>query len=263
MNIIEAMKQRRSVRSYDGRSLDKQQIDELMKTADEAKSPFGGNVTIRLRQFDLKGGFKPRTYGMIKGASDFFMLGISDDEQSFLTAGFRFEQVVLKAWQLGLGTCWIAATFKGTDFESAESWPDGEKLRIVCPVGVAAKQSVMEKMTRMAIGSKNRKPFGDLFFDGNFSSPLSPDSRFGEALQMMRVAPSSTNSQPWRALVVGSTVHFYYLPKSSVSLIDCGIGLCHFWETERYYDRKGSFAVSTDAPQAPVGWKYLTSYTAE
>lgn len=263
MNIIEAMKQRRSVRSFDGRPLDNQQIDKLNNAIAEANSPFGGNVTIRLRQFDLKNGFRPSTYGIIKGACDFFMLGINDDDASSITAGFRFEQVVLKAWQLGLGTCWIAATFKGTDFEGTERWPDGETLKIVCPVGVAAKQSILEKVTRMAIGSKNRKSFGELFFDGDFSSPLSPESRFGEALQMMRIAPSSTNSQPWRALAVGSTVHFYYIPKSRVSWIDCGIGLCHFWETERFYGRNGRFSTMPDAPQAPSGWKYLTSYTAE
>ena len=260
MDIIEAMKERRSVRSYNGQPLDADTRRKLMEAVASAENPFGGSVTIRLKEFDLKNGFKPSTYGMIKGASDFFMLGIADDERSALSAGFKFEQVVLKAWQLGLGTCWIAATFKGTDFDNGEKWPDGERLRIISPVGVAAKKSLMEKIVRVAVGSRNRKPFGELFFSEDFKSPLSPDSRFGKALEMLRLAPSSTNSQPWRALVCGTTIHFYYLPKSPASVLDCGIGICHFWETERFDGRKGRFFTDSAAPSAPEKWKYLLSY---
>lgn len=261
MDIIEAMKERRSVRSYNGEPLDAALKQKLMEAATVAESPFGGSVTIRLKEFDLKNGFKPSTYGMIKGASDFFMLGIADDESSALSAGFKFEQVVLKAWQLGLGTCWIAATFKGTDFENGEEWPAGERLRIISPVGVAAKKSLMEKVVRLAVGSQNRKPFAELFFSDDFKSPLSPDSRFGKALEMLRLAPSSTNSQPWRALVCGGTVHFYYVPKSPASVLDCGIGICHFWETECFDGHSGTFVKDPSAaPAAPDKWKYLVSY---
>ena len=101
------------------------------------------------------------------------MLGIGDDEASSLTAGFRFEQVVLKAWQLGLGTCWIAATFKGSTFEDENIWPDGEKLRVICPVGTPAKQSLMEKVTRLSLGSKNAGRLLNFSMIG-ISSILSP-----------------------------------------------------------------------------------------
>ncbi|MBD5219800.1 MAG: hypothetical protein HDS72_06140 [Bacteroidales bacterium] len=83
----------------------KEQRNLLEKAIAETASPFGGNVTIRLKEFDLKAGYKPSTYGMIKGTEDFFLLGIGSDEVSAPSAGFRFEQVVLKALQMGLGTC--------------------------------------------------------------------------------------------------------------------------------------------------------------
>lgn len=53
----------------------------------------------------MKAGYKPSKYGMIKGTEDFFLLGIGSDEASAPSAGFGFEQVVLKALQMGLGTC--------------------------------------------------------------------------------------------------------------------------------------------------------------
>lgn len=248
------------MRSFDGKLLPPEMVAKLDEAIAESGDPFGGNVTIRLKAFDMKDGFKPSTYGFIKGAVNFFLLGIRDDEASALSAGFSFERVVLKAWELGLGTCWIAGTFKGSDFDRGESWPDGQTLKIVCPVGVAEKPRLLEKLGRKVMGSDRRKPFGELFFTEGFGKPLSPDSHFGEALEMMRLAPSSTNSQPWRALVDGDTVHFYCKPKGQVSVLDCGIGICHFYLTEEYLRRKGSFFKADCAPTPPDAWKYLCSF---
>ncbi|MDE6304316.1 MAG: hypothetical protein K2M01_05765 [Paramuribaculum sp.] len=260
MNIIEAMKERRSVRTFDGKGLNSQQVAELEKAITESSSPFGGNLTIKLRKFNLKEGYKPSTYGMIKGAEDFFLLGIGSDEASAISAGYRFEQVVLRAWLLGLGTCWIAATFKGSDFDKGVTWPAGEELKVICPVGKAEKPSIKEKITRFTMGSKNRKPFNELFFYKDFKTSVPENNQFYEALEMLRLAPSSTNSQPWRALVDGDTVHFYYKPKSPASVLDCGIGICHFHETEKFYAHKGEFSKIGTAPVPPEDWKYLVSY---
>ena len=260
MNIIEAMKERRSVRTFDGEGLNPQLVAELEKAIAESKSPFGGSVTIKLKKFDLKTGYKPSTYGMIRGAEDFFLLGIGEDEASALTAGYRFEQVVLRAWQLGLGTCWIAATFKGSDFDKGITWSDGEELKVICPVGVAEKPSMKEKLTRLTLGSKNRKPFDDLFFYKDFKTTVPKDNQFREALEMLRIAPSSTNSQPWRALVDGETVHFYYKPKSPASVLDTGIGICHFHETEKFHGHNGDFIKIDGAPVPPDDLIYLVSY---
>ena len=263
MDIIEAMKERRSVRSFNGKPLDQSLVDKLHKIIEYSYTLFGGSVSIRLKRFDIKGEFKPSTYGVIKGASDYFLMGIGEGEESALTAGFQFEQVVLKAWELGLGTCWIAGTYKGSQFDQGEKWRDGESLKIICPVGVPEKQRFMEKMMRLTVRSDKRKPFSELFYINDFATPLNPDNEFGESLEMLRIAPSSTNSQPWRALVDGNKVMFYYKPKSPIAILDCGIGLCHFYETEKYNRFNGNFFKENDYPKAPEDWKYLISYLRE
>lgn len=261
MDILQAMKERRSVRSFNGKPLSPEQVSTLNKAIEDSYTLFGGNVSIRLKSFDIKGDFPPSTYGVIKGATDFFLMAIGEGEDADLTAGFRFEQVVLKAWQMGLGTCWIAGTYKGSQFDERETWPEGESLKIICPVGIAEKPRLMEKMMRLSIGANNRKPFRDLFFSGDFQTHLNPDSKFGEALEMMRLAPSSTNSQPWRVLVEGDRVLFYYKPKYPITVIDTGIGICHFYETEKFYGFDGSFEKETSIPTPPDDWKYLITYT--
>ena len=260
MDIIEAIRQRRSVRTFNGNGLDDNQHSLLLKVFDEARSPFDAPVSLQLAKFNLREGYKPSTYGMIRGAEDYFLLAFGDDGLSALAAGFRFEQVVLKAWMMGLGTCWIAGTFKGSSFERGISWPDGGRLRVVCPVGYAAKPAFMEKVARMTARSNHRKPFGDLFFKNGFADALDAGNTFAESLEMMRLAPSSTNSQPWRALVDGTNVHFFYEPVSKFSLLDCGIGLCHFSETEKFRAHSGSFYKAENAPAAPHNWCYLISY---
>ncbi|MCH5231235.1 MAG: hypothetical protein J1F43_05505 [Muribaculaceae bacterium] len=260
MDIIEAIKERRSVRSYNGEPLSPELKSDLVKAINDSYSPFGGSVTIRLKSFDLKGDFKPSTYGVIKGASDFFLLGIGEDENSALSAGFKFEQVVLKAWEMGLGTCWIAATFKGSQFDNGEDWPKGESLKIISPVGFPEKQRFTEKLMRLTVGSNKRKPFSELFFREDFKNPLEPDNKFGESLEMLRLAPSSTNSQPWRVLVKDDKVMFYYKPKGPVSVLDMGIGICHFYETEKFKGFDGEFEKETATPVAPEDWKYLVTY---
>lgn len=260
MNIIEAIKERRSIRSFDGKGLSDAAVSLMNHAIDAAQSPFGGEVKIMLKRFDMKGDYKPSTYGVIKGATDYFLICYAPDEDSVLSAGFKFEQVVLEAWMAGLGTCWIGGTFRGSSFERDLNWQGDLRLKAVSPVGTPGSTRMIERFTHFVMGSQNRKPFETLFFRDDFAHPLSPDSRFGEPLAMLRLAPSSTNSQPWRALVAGDTVHFYYLPKSGLSVLDCGIGLCHFSVTERFNGHDGTFFTTADHPEPPKGWRYLRSY---
>lgn len=263
MDIIEAIEERRSVRTFNGVPVSPDMRAKLVKSIADAHDPFGGRVTIRLKEFDNKREYRPGTYGIIRGAVDFFLIGMADDVQSALSVGFIFEQIILHAKQLGLGTCWIGATFNSSDFDRDEIWPDGEQLKIVCPVGIAKNPGIVEKLARLAVRSNGREPFDELFRNADRDSTrIGHDNRFRKALEMMRLAPSSANSQPWRAIVDGLTVHFYCRQKNSWSMLDCGIGLCHFSLTEIFYGHDGKFAETGNRPDAPSGWRYITSYSA-
>lgn len=262
MDITDAIRTRSSVRNFNGCPLTADQIRELNECIARAESPFGGNATIRLQHFDLKGPFKPGTYGVITGATHFMLMAIGNGKPSLLTAGYLMEQAVLKATMLGLGTCWIAATFKGTDFDRGQTWPHGQRLRIVSPVGIPAdRPSLLARITRMAARSAKRKPFGTLFFNGSFTQPLDEShTGIASSLALMRMAPSSTNSQPWRALVCGDTVHFFYRSKGDLSIIDCGIGLLHFHIGQQRQNAAGHFFEANEIPAHPGSLTYLISY---
>lgn len=239
-NIIE---ERRSVRSFNTeKPMTEKEAGVLREAIEDAESPFGGKVSIALKEFNLQGTFKPSTYGTINGASWYFLMGTDSTEESQLSLGFRMEQVVLKATSMGLGTCWIAATFKGTTFADAAEFPSDTPLQVVMPIGYPAeKKSMKEKLMRATLGSAKRKPMSDLFI-------VSEDSEYYKPLEMMRLAPSSTNSQPWRAQVDGDTVYFYYEKKSEASILDLGIGLSHFCLTAKTLGIEGGLSICREAP---------------
>lgn len=261
MNIIETIKKRRSVRTYSPAPLSEQQIEELRKIIKSSSSPFGGNVTIDLDTFDEIGPVKMGTYGFVSGARNYLVAAAGGDDDSLLSLGYRFEQVVLGATEMGLGTCWLGATYRSSVFEHRHKWSAGESLRIVSPVGIPAPKTLKERFIRFSAGSDKRKPFGSLFFSDDFSSPLEETDKFGLSLEMLRLAPSSTNSQPWRTVVRGDKVHFYYVPRTKFALIDMGIGLCHLALAEKEQGFEGSFAKDPSAPKPEVNLVYLTSWS--
>ena len=90
---------------------------------------------------------------------------------------------------------------------------------------------------RKGIKADERLAFEKLFFDGSFDKPLSQATagKLGHALEMVRLAPSAVNRQPWRVVLEDHAAHFYLLRSKSfgrgvldMQKIDMGIALCHF-----------------------------------
>lgn len=267
-DIFEAMRTRRSVRTFDGTpltSVERSEIEKIIQMSTLA-APFGKDARYRIgiSDVDMDGDFKPGTYGIIKGAKTYLTMTVGPSPVDARTAGFAMEEVVLFAWQHGLGTCWLGGTFKASTFLGSTNVPDGEKLRIVVPIGHPAdRRRFMDRVTRMIAGSDRRREFGRLFFIDDWQSPLMRNSAFGYSLEAMRLAPSSTNSQPWRALVDGDTVHFYAV-RGRFSDIDMGIGICHFALAEQTDNHLGLLFDAQDHPDAPdAKTDYIRSYRRE
>jgi len=92
-------------------------------------------------------------------------------------------------------------------------------------------------MMRKGVKADERKPASELFFDRDFLIPLKEENpETAEALEMVRLAPSAVNRQPWRVVRKGNGYHFYlkhdkgYIGKATGDLqkVDMGIALCHF-----------------------------------
>ena len=234
-NISEHIQNRRSVRTFDGRELSKNDIEKLAAFAKTIENPYKIPVGFKFMNAKEYGLNCPVTVG-----TDLFVGGrIKYTENTSVAFGYSFEMFVLYAQSLGIGTTWLGGTMNRSAFENAMELNAGEIMPCASPLGYPAKKmSLRESMMRKSVKADERLPFEALFFDGSFDRPLSKEKagKWLDALEMVRLAPSAVNKQPWRAVVTDNAVHFYLkrsngfarTEKLDMQMIDIGIALCHF-----------------------------------
>ena len=199
--IEETIKNRVSVRSYDSKRLSENDKEKLVNEISQLTNPFGENVRIHLIEKDVvSNGEKLGTYGVIKGANTFLGVTADKSELGLVAAGYQFENLVLIATNMGLATVWLAATFSRAQFEKAMDIQEDELFPAISPIGYAAgKKSITESIMRKTMKSDKRKPWKEIFFQDYFGNSISKEdaNEYVNPLEMLRLAPSATNAQPW------------------------------------------------------------------
>ena len=233
--ITDCMKTRRSVRTYDGRALNEPMQQTLLNFARQIQNPFQIPVSFRFLEAKEHGLSCP----VVTGTQTYVGGKIEVLPYANVAFGYSFEAFILHAQSLGLGTVWLGGTMNRSAFEQAMALEENEMMPCATPIGFPeAKMSVREMLMRSAVKADMRLPFAELFFDGDLHTPLLPENagRLRLPLEMVRLAPSAVNRQPWRVAVCGDHVHFY-LKRSKgaynggrldMQMTDMGIALCHF-----------------------------------
>ncbi len=266
MKTSEAVRSRRSVRTFDGTPLREKDAEEILGFARNAENPYGIPIEWKLLDAERDGVSSP----VITGTGTFIagkMRRVPHAEEAF---GYTFEKVVLFAESLGVGTTWIAGTMDRKAFEKAMDLEEGEVLPCVSPLGYPArKMSLRETLMRKGIHADSRMDFEALFFDGSFAQPLSP-GKAGSLqfpLEMVRLAPSAVNRQPWRAVVCGDFVHFFEKQSRGMSVggwdiqaIDMGIALSHFELGAEECGIRAGFWIGDPGIPDSEGLAYVASY---
>lgn len=229
--VEETVRARHSVRTYEDRPLSAGEKEKLNTYIASLTNPFHADVSFHLLHTAVVKGEKLGTYGIIKGASDFIGATVKNGEMCLEALGYAFEKLVLYATSLGLGTCWLGGTFKRSAFGAAIGVAADDLFPAISPVGhEAGKRRLTEAIMRRMAKSNRRKGWEELFFDGSFSRPLTAAAAgaFACPLEMVRLAPSAVNRQPWRILREDGAYHFYSFGKENTGRIDMGIAACHF-----------------------------------
>ena len=273
--IEEIIISRKSVRTYNNTTLSDDQKAQINQYLKHVESPFEGVLRFKLidKENNKDSSTKIGTYGIIHGVKHFICIAIKkQDSDAAFNLGYSFEKIVLFLASINLGTCWLGGTFNKGDFASAMQLQEDEMLPIVSPVGKAANnKSLIEKMMRGVAGSDNRKPFSTIFFLNNFDTPLTEEmaAEYKLPLEMVRLAPSASNKQPWNIVKSNNDFHFYINNKAGYSVPlydfsknDLGIAMCHFELTAIEKGLKGKWindptlAIAKDANHGYVRtWK--------
>lgn len=232
------MRKRRSVRDFDGKGLSDRQNARLSRLLAVATYPFGGRVESRIasRRSDIS--FKAPSYGMISGTQDYILVGCDGTFNSLVSAGYGIQRVLIDMLSGGVAACWVGGTFRKSAFSSVAKFSAGIGIVAVIPVGVPAERpGIVSRMTRLLGHSSSRKPFASLF-------EAADTSRFKIPLEMMRIAPSALNRQPWTSVATDTRVAFGCKDMSPTGLISFGVGLAQFSIACEELNISGRWAVS-------------------
>ncbi len=262
MTIIETVKTRRSVRTFDGNPLTQEDREKLSGYIQTISNPYGIPVEFVLLDAKEHGLSSP----VLTGEPMYVAAKVDRVPHAEEAFGFSFEKLVLFACSLGIGTTWIGGTMKREFFEKAADVKENQMMPCISPLGYPAKKmSTRETIMRKGVKADARKPASELFFDKDFLIPLVEENvGIAEALEMVRLAPSAVNLQPWRVIREGKNYHFYlkhtrgYVGKATGDLqkIDMGIALCHFMSSV-----DGEFRLADPGIATETGTEYIATVT--
>ena len=264
MNGMELIRHRRSVRTFDGNPLHPEDAEKLLRFAESIETPYDIPVTWKLLSAKADGLSSP----VIVGTDTYIAGKLHRQPHAEEAFGYAFEKLVLYAEALGIGTTWIAGTMDRPAFEKAMELKADEVMPCVSPLGYPAKKmSLRETMMRKGVKADFRFDFSELFFDGSFEKPLSENTPYKDALEMVRWAPSAVNKQPWRVVIDGKQAHFYekkskgYVDATGWDLqkVDLGIALYHF---AYGLDENVRLTVADPGLPAPDGVDYVATLIA-
>ena len=264
--LTDLIRQRKSIRTFDGRPLSVEDRSALETYMASPTNPFSVPITFRLLDVKEYGLSSP----VIVGADTYIAAKVEKVPNFEIAYGYSFEKVCLYALFRGIGTVMLAATLSRTAFERAMKVKEGEVMPVASPVGYPAeKKSIREGLMRKGLKADDRKPFDQLFFEDYFNHPLPQTNPYAKALEMARWAPSAGNGQPWRAVVDGDSVHFYEAktmkdsPLGDIQKVDVGIALAHFEMTLEEEGVKGSYSFSDPGIAAPKNTHYIVTFRRE
>ncbi len=238
--IDETVRERTSCRTYKDRLLSQNDKKELLDFGKKiSKGVWNEQIHYQLAEFSVEE-LKERkmsAYGLFKNLRSFVAGMIDKTDFHHMSYGYTMEHIVLKATELGLGTCW--AGYFDPQVIADIKINENQSIPAIILIGYPAEErSAKERIARFAIRASKRHDWSKLFFLGDFSKGLNAEAAgpYAEALELLRLAPSAGNTQPWRIIKDKdqNTYHFFKkvvnpgYERKKLHDMDIGIAMCHF-----------------------------------
>jgi len=262
--IFELIRGRKSVRTFDGNPLSSEHLEALKEYANGITNPFGIHVEFVFLDAKENGLSSP----VLSGENLYVTGKVEKKPYSDVAFGYSFEDLVLYAWSLGIGTVFIGGTMKRENFEKAAGLKENELMPCISPLGYPAKKkSVKEIMMRKGVGADSRMSSEKLFFENEWENPLSVSDDMKDVFEAVRWAPSAVNKQPWRIILKDGIYHFY--EKSDIGYksdavgdmqkIDIGIALYHFTAALKEKGKTCEIEIKDPGLVTPGNVEYIAS----
>lgn len=194
MEIIELMKERHSVRQYTDKKIEKEKREVLNTLIAKINQKAGLHIQIIYDEPKCFNSMMAH-YGKFDGVNNYIAL-VREKSKSDESLGYYGEQIVLKAQELGLNTCWVAMTHG----KSKAQIDKGEKLVCLISLGYGKTAGAAHKSKKLSEVCNYKKDMPEWFLSG---------------MEAALLAPTAMNRQKF---------YFELLPDNSIK-ITCGRGL--------------------------------------
>lgn len=194
MEIIELMKERHSVRQYTDKKIEKEKREVLNTLIAQINQKAGLHIQIIYDEPKCFNSMMAH-YGKFDGVNNYIAL-VGEKSKPDESLGYYGEQIVLKAQELGLNTCWVAMTHG----KSKAQIDKGEKLVCLISLGYGKTAGAAHKSKKLSEVCNYKKDMPEWFLSG---------------MEAALLAPTAMNRQKF---------YFELLPDNSIK-ITCGRGL--------------------------------------
>lgn len=194
MEIIELMKERHSVRQYTDKKIEKEKREVLNTLIAKINKKAGLHIQIIYDEPKCFNSMMAH-YGKFDGVNNYIAL-VREKSKPDESLGYYGEQIVLKAQELGLNTCWVAMTHG----KSKAQIDKGEKLVCLISLGYGKTAGAAHKSKKLSEVCNYKKDMPEWFLSG---------------MEAALLAPTAMNRQKF---------YFELLPDNSIK-ITCGRGL--------------------------------------
>ncbi len=253
MNYKNLIKNRKSTRDYKPDAVDDRKLQALISYFHQAPKLVPGiKMEIFLLQngnevfelLDGKAGYNGR---MIKAPE--YIIITSEDKNGYMeNTGFVGEQVVLKAADEGIDTCWITYESSSLIKDALELDTDKEVTGIIAVGYGIDKKKVLHTIdigdnyskADIQIIEDNasfRYSVEDIVFLTEWGKPadysMLEQRGIAEAFTYLRLAPSTLNHQPWKFIIDGSVMVLTIKDNKDTNIkeerMDAGIVMLYFY----------------------------------
>lgn len=199
MLTIDELRKRHSVRSYHNKEIPSSLRTTLGAEVTMINTHAGGlNFQLIYDDDEPFAGFS-RSYGMFRGVRNYLAAVIDPAiPDAMEQAGYYAEQFVMKAVELGLGTCFVGGTFSAKHVNVRKEVY--EEVPFLVTIGYPSdKVSLAARLSSKFAHRKVRNPKD--FFDGDethYSDAMKMYPWLTTALEAVACAPSALNHQPVR-----------------------------------------------------------------
>lgn len=214
MITVETIRERHSVREYDGKPLSRAEFDALGAVVEECARESGLDIQLvgdNPEVFNVIARF-----GLIRGCRTHVAFVVDDAKARGVAAdeaiGYWGQKIVLAAQDMELNTCWCALCSRK---KSCAVVAPGKKIRLIIAVGHGKTQGFSRKTKSVEALS-------------SVECAKEP-AWFAAAMEAAQLAPTAMNNQNFKITLLsdGKTVRID-APQSGLNVIDEGIVRCNF-----------------------------------